>query len=138
MIFVIEKFLSLIDMILEIWNMFLSALDNFLQLELIFKMLAVYNVLKLLYVVLMECHGVLRFFYVYFDFLDWFLQRLSLLLLVNILLWKIILNDNRILSSWKVCCVNEILQKRSFIDLLNWFSVLNFQSIRWVNTLWKQ
>ncbi len=137
MIFVIEKFLSLIDMILEIWNMFLSALDNFLQLDLIFKMLAVYNVLKLLYVVLMECHGVLRFFYVYFNFLDWFLQRLSLLLLVNILLWKIILNDNRILSSWKVCCVNEILQKRSFIDLLNWFSVLNFQSIRWVNTFWK-
>ena len=137
MIFVIEKFLSLIDMILEIWNMFLSALDNFLQLDLIFKMLAVYNVLKLLYVVLMECHCVLRFFYVYFNFLDWFLQRLSLLLLVNILLIRTILNDNRILSSWKVCCVNEILQKRSFIDLLNWFSVLNFQSIRWVNTFWK-
>lgn len=137
MIFVIEKFLSLIDMILEIWNMFLSALDNFLQLDLIFKMLAVYNVLKLLYVVLMECHGILRFFYVYFNFLDWFLQRLSLLLLVNILLIRTILNDNRILSSWKVCCVNEILQKRSFIDLLNWFSVLNFQSIRWVNTFWK-
>ena len=137
MIFVIEKFLSLIDMILEIWNMFLSALDNFLQLDLIFKMLAVYNVLKLLYVVLVECHGVLRFFYVYFNFLDWFLQRLSLLLLVNILLIRTILNDNRILSSWKVCCVNEILQKRSFIDLLNWFSVLNFQSIRWVNTFWK-
>ena len=73
-------------MILEIWNMFLSALNNFLQLDLIFKMLAVYNVLKLLYVVLMECHGILRFFYVYFNFLDWFLQRLSLLLLVNILL----------------------------------------------------
>ena len=137
MIFFIEKFLSLIDMILEIWNMFLSALDNFLQLDLIFKMLAVYNVLKLLNVVLMECHGVLRFFYVYFNFLDWFLQSLSLLLLVNILLWRTILNDNRILSSWKVCCVNEILQKRSFIDLLNWFSVLNFQSIRWVNTFWK-
>ena len=137
MIFVIEKFLSLIDVILEIWNMFLSALDNFLQLDLIFKMLAVYNVLKLLYVVLMECHGILRFFYVYFNFLDWFLQRLSLLLLVNILLIRTILNDNRILSSWKVCCVNEILQKRSFIDLLNWFSVLNFQSIRWVNTFWK-
>ena len=137
MIFVIEKFLSLIDMILEIWNMFLSALNNFLQLDLIFKMLAVYNVLKLLYVVLMECHGILRFFYVYFNFLDWFLQRLSLLLLVNILLIRTILNDNRILSSWKVCCVNEILQKRSFIDLLNWFSVLNFQSIRWVNTFWK-
>jgi len=137
LIFFIEKFLSLIDMILEIWNMFLSALDNFLQLDLIFKMLAVYNVLKLLNVVLMECHGVLRFFYVYFNFLDWFLQSLSLLLLVNILLWRTILNDNRILSSWKVCCVNEILQKRSFIDLLNWFSVLNFQSIRWVNTFWK-
>ena len=137
MIFVIEKFLSLIDVILEIWNMFLSALNNFLQLDLIFKMLAVYNVLKLLNVVLMECHGVLRFFYVYFNFLDWFLQSLSLLLLVNILLWRTILNDNRILSSWKVCCVNEILQKRSFIDLLNWFSVLNFQSIRWVNTFWK-
>ena len=137
MIFVIEKFLSLIDMILEIWNMFLSALDNFLQLDLIFKMLAVYNVLKLLYVVLMECHGILRFFYVYFNFLDWFLQRLSLLLLVNILLIRTILNDNRILSSWKVCCVNEILQKRSFIDLLNWFSVLYFQSIRLVNTFWK-
>ena len=137
MIFIIEKFLSLIDMILEIWNMFLSALNNFLQLDLIFKMLAVYNVLKLLYVVLVECHGVLRFFYVYFNFLDWFLQRLSLLLLVNILLIRTILNDNRILSSWKVCCVNEILQKRSFIDLLNWFSVLNFQSIRWVNTFWK-
>lgn len=137
MIFVIEKFLSLTNMILEIWNVFLSALNNFLQLDLIFKMLAVYNVLKLLYVVLMECHGVLRFFYVYFNFLDWFLQRLSLLLLVNILLIRTILNDNRILSSWKVCCVNEILQKRSFIDLLNWFSVLNFQSIRWVNTFWK-
>ena len=137
MIFVIEKFLSLTNMILEIWNVFLSALNNFLQLDLIFKMLAVYNVLKLLYVVLMECHGVLRFFYVYFNFLDWFLQRLSLLLLVNILLIRTILNDNRILSSWKVCCVNEILQKRSFIDLLNWFSVLNFQSIRLVNTFWK-
>ena len=137
MIFVIEKFLSLIDMILEIWNMFLSAFNNFLQLDLIFKMLAVYNVLKLLYVVLMECHGILRFFYVYFNFLDWFLQRLSLFLLVNILLIRTILNDNRILSSWKVCCVNKILQKRSFIDLLNWFSVLNFQSIRWVNTFWK-
>ena len=137
MIFVIEKFLSLIDMILEIWNMFLSALDNFLQLDLIFKMLAVYNILKLLNVILVECHGILRFFYVYFNFLDWFLQRLSLLLLVNILLIRTILNDNRILSSWKVCCVNKILQKRSFIDLLNWFSVLNFQSIRWVNTFWK-
>ena len=137
MIFVIEKFLSLTNMILEIWNVFLSALNNFLQLDLIFEMLAVYYVLKLLNVILVECHGVLRFFYVYFNFLDWFLQRLSLLLLVNILLIRTILNDNRILSSWKVCCVNEILQKRSFIDLLNWFSVLNFQSIRWVNTFWK-
>lgn len=137
MIFVIEKFLSLIDMILEILNMFLSALNNFLQLDLIFKMLASYNILKLLYVVLVECHGVLRFFYVYFDFLDWFLQRLFLLLLINILLWRIILNDDRILSSWIICCVNEIKQKWSFIDLLNWFSVFNFQSIRWFNTFWK-